>query len=326
MRYVVVGGNGFVGYHLVKELLKTGESVVVLDILHPKADIQDKIMYFEMDIRNFKDVDKFEFSSEDVVVQLAANQYHVKVPQGKQAMHDYFFGTNLVGTQNLLASMEKHNCKKMIFFSTDMTYGKPQYLPVDTKHPQMPFGDYGASKKAAEEVCRQYRKKGFNITIFRPRMILGPGRLGILAKLFRLMDHNLPVPLIGKGINCYQMVSVFDCVQAIIRCVEHNIPNREYNLGSDNPPTVYELLQNVIKQSGSHSILISTPGKAVKKILSIMGLLGVPIMYKEQYEIADENYILNITDTKEELGWEPHYNDEDMLYQAYETYRNGGKQ
>ena len=53
-----------------------------------------------------------------------------------------------------------------------------------------------------------------------------------------------------------------------------------------------------------------------------MGILGFPLMYKEQYEIADENYILNITDTKEELGWEPRYNDEDMLYQAYEAYRS----
>ena len=322
MRYVIVGGNGFVGYHLVKELLRTGKNIVVLDTLRPQADIQDKIMYQEIDIRNQKAVYSFDFTPDDVVVQLAANQYHVKVPKGEQAMHDYFFGTNLVGTQNLLASMEKHGCKRMIFFSTDMTYGKPQYLAVDTKHPQVPFGYYGASKKAAEEVCRQYREKGFNITIFRPRMILGPGRLGILAKLFRLMDCNLPVPLIGKGKNCYQMVSVFDCVQAIIKCVEHGIPNREYNLGSDNPPTVRELLQNVIKKADSHSVLVSTPGKAVKKTLSIMGILGFPLMYKEQYEIADENYILNITDTKEELGWEPRYNDEDMLYQAYEAYRS----
>ncbi|WP_028128661.1 NAD(P)-dependent oxidoreductase [Selenomonas sp. AE3005] len=324
MRYVVVGGNGFVGYHLVKELLTTGENIVVLDTLRPKADIQDKIVYQEMDIRNQKAVDSFAFTPDDVVVQLAANQYHVKVPQGEKAMHDYFFGTNLVGTQNLLVSMEKQGCKNMIFFSTDMTYGKPQYLPVDTKHPQVPFGYYGASKKAAEKVCRQYREKGFNITIFRPRMILGPGRLGILAKLFRLMDYNLPVPLIGKGKNCYQMVSVFDCVQAIIKCVEHGIPNREYNLGSDNPPTVYELLHDVIYDVGSHSSLIRTNGKMVKTILAGMGHLGISLMYREQYEIADENYILDIQATKDELGWHPQYNDKDMLYSAYEAYKGAG--
>ena len=135
------------------------------------------------------------------------------------------------------------------------------------------------------------------------------------------MDCNLPVPLIGKGENCYQMVSVFDCVQAIVKCVEHRIPNKEYNLGSDNPPTVYELLHDVIQQVGSHSVLIRTNGKIVKKTLSVLGYMGLSLMYREQFEIADENYILDIQETKDELGWKPKYNDKDMLYQAYETYK-----
>ncbi len=325
MRYVIVGGAGFVGRYLAKELLLAGENIIILDMQKPDDVDLKQVLYYKLDVRNNEAVDSFKFTSDDIVVQLAANQYHVKVPQGKQAMHDYFYGTNLIGTKNLLASMEKDGCKKMIFFSTDMTYGKPQYLPVDTKHQQVPFGPYGGSKKAAEELCRQYREKGFQITIFRPRMILGPGRLGILKKLFRLMDCNLPVPLIGRGTNCYQMVSVFDCVQAIIKCVEHGIPNKDYNLGSDNPPTVYELLHDVIKQVDSHSMLIRTNGKIVKKILSGLGTMGFSLMYREQYEIADENYILDIQETKDELGWAPKYNDKDMLYQAYEAYKGAVK-
>lgn len=325
MRYVIVGGAGFVGRHLVKELLASNEDIIILDVQKPVDTDLQKVAYHEIDVRDKEAVENFTFTPDDVVVQLAANQYHVKVPQGEQAMHDYFYGTNFVGTQNLLASMEKHDCRQMIFFSTDMTYGKPQYLPVDTKHQQVPFGFYGGSKKAAEELCREYREKGFRITIFRPRMILGPGRLGILKKLFRLMDCNLPVPLIGKGTNCYQMVSVFDCVQAIVKCAAHGIPNREYNLGSDNPPTVYELLHDVIREVGSHSPLVRTNGKIVKTALSVLGNAGLPLMYREQYEIADENYILDIQVTKNELGWEPQYNDKDMLYQAYEAYKGATK-
>ena len=326
MRYIVVGGAGFVGRHLVENLLAAGHNVVIADLQRSQISDESRLTYIHLDIRDHEAVKAFSFRADDVVVQLAANQYHVKVPTGKQAMHDYFYETNLSGTQNLLESMERHGCRQMIFFSTDMTYGKPQYLPVDTRHQQVPFGPYGGSKKAAEELCRKFREKGFRITIFRPRMILGPGRLGILAKLFRLMEHNLPIPLIGKGENCYQMVSVFDCVQAIVKCVEHGIPNREYNLGSDNPPTVYDLLGDVIKEAESRSLLLRTNGKLVKNALSILGGIGIPLMYREQYEIADENYILDIQATKDELGWQPHYNDKDMLYQAYEAYKGAAKE
>ena len=100
---------------------------------------------------------------------------------------EFFFKVNYEGTRNILLSMEEKKCFNFIYFSTDMTYGKPKYLPVDTRHQQEPFGPYGASKKASEKICYEYRKKGFNITIFRPRMILGPGRLGVLKKLFKLL-------------------------------------------------------------------------------------------------------------------------------------------
>ena len=116
---------------------------------------------------------------DDIVINMAANQYHTKVPRNRE---DYFFSTNYMGTKNVLEVMEEKKCKRYIMFTTDMTYGKPQYLPIDIKHPQVPFGPYGQSKKACEEICREYRKRGMNITIFRPRMINGPGRLGILVK------------------------------------------------------------------------------------------------------------------------------------------------
>ncbi len=116
------------------------------------------------------------------------------------------------------------------------------------------------------------------------------------------------------------MISVFDCVSAIQCCLRKGIPNREYDLGSENPPTVRELLTGTIRKVGSHSILLPTNGGLVKSCLALLGKLGFDIMYREQYEIADENYIVDIAATKQELGWTPRYNDEDMLAQAYEYY------
>jgi dTDP-glucose 4,6-dehydratase len=322
-KYIIFGGDGFLGRWLAEKLLKNGGSVVICDVEKSDLKIYDKAEYVKVDITKPEEIKKVSFNEDDTVIHLAARQYHLKVP--RTGRRKYFFDVNFQGTANLLVEMERQKCRKMVYFSTDMTYGKPMYLPVDTKHQQKPFGPYGESKKASEDLCRQYREKGFKITIFRPRMILGPGRLGILKKLFKLIENSLPVPMIGNGQNCYQMISVFDCVAAVEKAIEKGMPNREYNLGSENPPTVESLLRSVIKSSNSKSALIKTNGRLVKRTLEFMAKIGLEIMYREQYEIADENYIVDIENTKKELGWESRYTDSDMLYEAYEYYKGEKK-
>ena len=152
-------------------------------------------------------------------------------------------------------------------------------------------------------------------------MILGAGRYGILLKLFALMEHNLPLPLIGSGKNCYQMVSVCDCAEAVVCAVQRGVPNGEFNLGSENPPCIRDLLRFVCEQSGSKSILLPTWARGVKWILGALEALGLPLMYREQFAIADEKYLIDIAQTREVLGWQPRDNDKDMLLQAYEAYR-----
>jgi len=79
-------------------------------------------------------------------------------------------------------------------------------------------------------------------------------------------------------------------------------------------------LKNLIRETGSHSIVVPTPGKLVKTVLGCMGAMGVELMYKEQYMIADENYILDISETEKELEWEPQYADSNMIVEAYRNY------
>ncbi len=319
MKYFIFGGSGFVGHALTKALLAEGKEVCICDLVRDKRinDVKGGT-FLPVDITNLAALRSVPLTSEDVVIHLAARQYHLSVP--RQHRREFFFDVNYQGTANLLSVMQEKGCRQLIYFSTDMTYGKPEFLPVTTDHPQRPFGPYGASKKASEDLCRRYRAQGMSVTIFRPRMILGPGRLGILKKLFRLMEWNFPVPMIGSGRNCYQMISVFDCVSAIQCCLRKGIPNREYNLGSENPPTVRELLAGTIRKVGSHSVLLPTNGTLVKNCLALLGKLGIDLLYREQYEIADENYIVDIAATKRELDWTPRDTDEDMLAQAYEYY------
>ena len=318
MTFIIFGGSAFVGRYLSAELTKKG-NVIIADTVKPAWDLSDGVSYVEADVRDKSTFPVAEFCDDDVVINLAARQYHVKVP--RDGRNEFFAETNTEGVKNILSWMDEKGLRKLVQYTTDMTYGKPQYLPVDTGHPQVPFGPYGQSKKDAEDICREYREKGFKISIFRPRMIMGPGRLGILKKLFTLIEHNLPVPTIGNGKNCYQMVSVFDCVSATVLAIEKDCPNDEFNLGSENPPTTHDLLKNLARKVGSKSWVVPTPGKLVKCVLAALGTVGLEIMYKEQYMIADENYILDISKTKDALGWAPQYADSDMIVQAYKEWK-----
>jgi dTDP-glucose 4,6-dehydratase len=217
--------------------------------------------------------------------------------------------------------MEGHGLKNLVYFTTDMVYGHTLHHPRFEDHPRAPLGPYGDAKYQTELLCDEYRDKGFNITLFRPRLIIGPGRLGILEKLFKLIDHNLPVPTIGNGKNYYQFISVSDCAEACLSAVKAGFPNENYNLGSLNPPTVNDLLKQLIVEAGSKSFLLPTPAALVKFVLDILDRLGMPIMDPEQYLIADETCVLDVSKAKRELAWEPQDNDVDMLFAAYRDYR-----
>ncbi len=237
---------------------------------------------------------------DDVVHHLAARQFHGVVP--RRGRGDWFAAVNVVGTRHLLERMVRTGCRRLIYFSSDMVYGFPDRVPVPTDHPRRPLGPYGASKRDAEDLCADYRRRGLSVTIFRPRLIVGPGRLGVLAKLFGLILRGWPVPLIGSGRNSYQMISVFDCVTAIEAALACGVPDMAFNLGSRNPPTVRELLEQVIASAGSRSWLLPVPGGPLKATLAALDATGLPLLYPEQFLIADVNYLVDIGSTVSDLG------------------------
>src|SRR6202042_3571837 len=146
------------------------------------------------------------------------------------------------------------------------------------------IGPYGRSKRDAERLLAQARTThGIESTIFRPRLIAGAGRMGILVKLFELVRRSLPVPMIGSGRNRYQMIAVEDCVQAALNAVERGCPSGPYNLGSDDPPPVRELLQELIRRAGSHSRVVPTPARAVQAVLKTLDAIGATLLYPEQF-------------------------------------------
>lgn len=317
MRHVITGGSGFTGTALIRQLLPRGQEIVNLDLRsQPDVALGEATTYIKGDVTKPSDLALIGLRPGDVVYHLAARQFADPVPAfGRDA---WFNAVNVEGTRQLVNAMQEGGARNVVFFSTDMTYGKPTSCPVKPTHEQNPLGPYGRSKCAAEKILRG--ADTIDSTIFRPRLITGPGRLGVLGKLFALIERGLPVPMIGNGSNRYQMVGVEDCTRAALMAVDRNTPKGVFNLGSSNPPLAVHLLHAIIRHAKSRSILIQTPASMVKWALKLMDSVGLTLLYPEQFEIADINIILDTSDTFRILGWEPLANDTEMMTAAYDAY------
>jgi dTDP-glucose 4,6-dehydratase len=321
LKHIIIGGDGFVGRELARMLVEMGEAVIVADIVRGPCPHYAKAEFLPCDITDPSSLEKLPLERGDVVYNLSAKMLSPLQPRAKR--HDFFFPVNFHGVEHLLKRMEKAGIRDLVQFTTDMVYGHSVTVPQFEDHPRKPLGEYGISKLRVEEIAEDWRKKGFNITLFRPRLIIGPGRLGILTKLFKLIDMNLPVPMIGSGKNPYQFISVYDCASACIAAWKAGFPNEAYNLGSLNPPHVRQLLGDLVRHAKSRSILLPTPGWLVKRTLDAFDWINRPIMDPEQYLIADEICILDVSKAGRELGWVPQHDDAAMLIAAYDEYRKG---
>lgn len=324
MKHIIFGGDGFLGTELTRKLVERGEQVLICD--EKRTDQfgnydSPNVAYLKMDVTRPGDFDPIEVDPDDVVYHFAARLLVPILPRAER--QDYFWQALYVGTTNVLEWMARSGLNRMVYYTTDMVYGHTEIHPRTEEHPRKPIGPYGEAKYQTELLVDDYRNKGFSITLFRPRLIIGHGRLGILEKLFVLIDKNLPVPMIGNGHNYYQFISVSDCAEACLAAVAKGFPNENYNLGSEDPPTVRQLLGSLIEEAGSKSILVPTPASAVKATLATLDRIGKPLMDPEQYLIADETCVLDCSKAARELDWRPQDDDTSMLLVAYRDYKAG---
>jgi dTDP-glucose 4,6-dehydratase len=320
MKHIIFGGNGFVGRYTVRDLLAAGERVLVCDIAQDKSlPIYEKAQFLNVDITKPDQVAKVPIEADDIVHNLAARMLHPIIK--RRDRYEYFYSVDYHGAVHIIDAMERAGCNRLVQFSTDMVYGPLQTLPpVKVDHPRVPIGEYSASKMALEDYCISKRAQGLRVSIFRPRLIIGPGRVGILGKLFHLIRLNLPVPMVGNGKNRYQMVSVYDCASAGVCSAGKGVVNGEFNLGSANPPTVHTLLSELIRHAGSKSFLIPTIAAPAKVLLRLLDRIDLPVLVPEQFEIADHDYVVDIELNRTMLDWVPKFGDQQMMNEAYDQF------
>lgn len=159
---LVTGGAGYIGSHAVINFLDAGYDILIFDNLevgHIETIETLKnignVKFEKGDLRNIHDLERIfcEYKIDGVIhfAAYALVEESVKNPAK-------YYENNVVGTLNLLNTMIKHNVKQIVFSSTCATYGEPNYVPVDEKHPQNPINPYGNSKLMMEKIMDDYDK------------------------------------------------------------------------------------------------------------------------------------------------------------------------
>ncbi|MBR9925684.1 MAG: UDP-glucose 4-epimerase GalE [Gammaproteobacteria bacterium] len=194
MAVLVVGGAGYIGSHMAKQLVCAGHSVVVLDNL--STGFRDQARYGELVEGDLADTalleqvfNKYAF---DGVMHFAAASL---VGESMQDPSKYY-RNNVVNTLNLLDVMVHHGVKNFIFSSTAATFGEPEYVPIDEAHPQQPINPYGSSKLMVERILQDYHNAyGLNSVCLRYFNACGADPEGELGECHDPETHLIPLIL-----------------------------------------------------------------------------------------------------------------------------------
>ena len=314
---VVTGGAGFLGGVVVQQLLARGVTDIrVVDLVPARQAGVDsaggKVRYYQRDLRSGALEQPFDGARS--VLHLAACQYHTPVARNTYELP--FFEINVGATRRVLTAAKRGGARHLVFVSTNMVYGLPRALPLNERHPLAPFGPYGQSKLEAERLVGEARGPAFGTAIVRPGLIVGPGRTGVVERVFGWIRNNRPIVMIGDANNRYEVMHVEDVASLVIAASVHQA-NDAYNCASLSVPTMREWIEAVKKVAGSRSIIIGVPGGVVKPVLALLERVRLAPLRKDQYLIADVDYFMDASLAKKDLDWSPRYTGRDAILDTY---------
>ena len=253
MRFVVTGGAGFVGSHLVKLLVREGHQVKVIDNLHTGKmrnleEVIADIEFCELDIQDFDSMEK-ELRDIDGVFHQAA----LTVVQDSFKMTDKYHSVNVDGTENIFKIAQKNNFK-VIYASSSSVYGHQDVVPILENFDKKPINPYGKTKLDDEVLAEKYAKQRVRIIGLRYFNIFGKGQTleyaGVITKfLDRLRDKKSPI-IFGTGSQIRDFIHVEDIAKANLLAMESDVSFTHANIGTGNSISILELAKIMIDISG----------------------------------------------------------------------------
>jgi len=249
---LVTGGLGFIGTHLVEELLSLGQEIHIID----KSEKKNRIRENEKDNPNLVihngDLLNFNFSALPkfgIIYHLAADpEVRLNISNPKSQ-----FKNNIQSTFQLLEGIKENPPDKFVFTSSSTVYGEAKTIPTSEIYsPLEPISIYGASKLACESLISSYSHTyGFNSLIFRLANIIGPySSHGVIFDFFnKLKQKKTSLEILGDGKQEKSYVFVDDCISAMNLCINKVQNTFEIlNIGSNDATTVKKIAEEMLKQ------------------------------------------------------------------------------
>ncbi|HEX8791958.1 MAG TPA: NAD-dependent epimerase/dehydratase family protein [Polyangiaceae bacterium] len=308
--HLVTGGAGYFGTLLVAQLQKSGFRVRIFDI----NEAEERPAEVEMVRGDIRDPGAVRRALEGVSV-VHHNVAMVPLAKDKNA----FWTVNRDGTRNLLEAALSTRPRKIVHMSSSAVFGAPASNPVTEETPPRPQEDYGRAKLAAEDLCHEYVAKGLDVSILRPRTIMGHGRLGIMQILFEWVRRGQNVPVFGRGDNTYQFVHADDLADAAIKAAQRPGP-ATYNIGASEFGTMRETLEGLVAHAGTGSRVVSVPMAPAVAMMKVTSRLGVSPLGAYHALMYGRSMYFDIARARKELDWAPRFGNVAMFRDSYEWY------
>lgn len=311
---LVAGGAGYIGAHMVKELLVADFDVITLDNLSTgHKDLVSGGRFVQGDLHDQTLLDRlFTENSIDAVMHFAAFSL---VGDSVQAPIDYY-KNNFGGTLSLVDAMVRHGVKRFIFSSTAAVYGEPEVVPIAETHPCAPTNPYGATKLAVERLladCDQaYGLKYMSLRYFNAAGADISGRIG---ERHVRETHLIPLVLqVAQGVR--PQINIFG--------TDYSTPDgtclRDYVHVTDLAAA--HLLALAALQDGHESNIYNlgnSKGYSVREVIDLSRkVTGLPIAVKETGNRPGDPAVL-VADSgkiRRELGWKPEYEDLETIIET----------
>jgi len=305
--YVVTGGGGFIGSHIVEELLRRNETVSVIDNFstgkHENVDpFADDVEIIEADIAEARNLAQF-LKGVDYVIHQAA------IPSVPKSMADPVKShhANVDGTLRLLVACREAGVKRVVYASSSSLYGDSPTLPKHEGMMPNPLSPYGAQKLFGEMYCQVFTKaygletvslRYFNV--FGPRQDATSQYSGVLALFIPAVLQGRRPTIYGDGLQSRDFTYVKNVAEAnLLACKVSGVAGQVFNVACGDQITVNSMLQQINKITGNDITPIYADARA--------GDI--------KHSQAD------ITRAREHLGYQPKVGLEEGLRNTIEWYR-----
>ncbi len=259
-RILVLGGAGFIGSHIVEQLLdEPVREIVVLDnfVRGSRLNLADAVQdpRVTLVVGSIEDralLDEL-MAGTDYVFLLSALWLYECVHEPRRAVE-----VNVVGTFNVLDAAHRASVKRIVYSSSASVYGDAVFTPMTEEHPYNNRTMYGATKIAGEQFFRAYHEQhGLDyvglryMNVYGPRMDYEGAYVSVVMKVLDCIDAGEPPVIFGDGSQTYDFVHVGDVARANILSLKSDATDVNLNVGTGVKTTIKELVDTLLEVTGS---------------------------------------------------------------------------